>query len=61
MADRPVRNYDGNYITCYPGSNQTDDGKLNMEFNMIESQNNKKILQNMVKNKTILDRSKYKV
>lgn len=34
MADRPVRNYDGNYITCYPGSNQTDDGKLNMEFNM---------------------------
>lgn len=34
MADRPVRNYDGNYITCYPGSNQSDDGKLNMEFNM---------------------------
>ena len=35
MADeRPVRNYDGNYITCYPGSNQSDEGKLNMEFNM---------------------------
>ena len=35
MADeRPVKNYDGNYITCYPGSNQSDDGKLNMEFNM---------------------------
>lgn len=26
--------YDGNYVTCYPGSNQTDNGKLNMEFNM---------------------------
>ena len=34
MADRPVKNYDGNYITCYPGSNQHDDGKLNLEFNM---------------------------
>jgi hypothetical protein len=35
MADeRPVRNYDGNYITCYPGSNQTDEGKLNLEYNM---------------------------
>ena len=34
MADRPVRNYDGEYITCYPGSNQHDDGKLNLEFNM---------------------------
>lgn len=31
---QPVAQYDGNYITCYPGSNQTDDGKLNMEFNM---------------------------
>lgn len=26
--------YDGDYVTCYPGSNQTDDGKLNLEFNM---------------------------
>ena len=34
MAERPVKNYDGNYITCYPGSNQHDDGKLNLEFNM---------------------------
>ena len=31
---QPVAHYDGNYITCYPGSNQSDDGKLNMEFNM---------------------------
>ena len=31
---QPVVHYDGNYITCYPGSNQIDDGKLNMEFNM---------------------------
>ena len=30
----PVVNYDGGYITCYPGSNQTDNGKLNLEFNM---------------------------
>ena len=34
MANFPVEHYDGNYITCYPGSNQTDEGKLNMEFNM---------------------------
>lgn len=34
MADFPVEHYDGNYITCYPGSNQTDEGKFNMEFNM---------------------------
>ena len=34
MANYPVKTYDGNYITCYPGSNQSDDGKLNMEFNM---------------------------
>lgn len=26
--------YDGNYITCYPGSNQQDDGKLQLEYNM---------------------------
>lgn len=26
--------YNADGITCYPGSNQTDDGKLNMEFNM---------------------------
>lgn len=31
---QPIVNYDGNYITCYPGSNQKDDGKLNLEFNM---------------------------
>lgn len=31
---QPVVHYDGNYVTCYPGSNQSDDGKLNMEFNM---------------------------
>lgn len=31
---QPVVHYDGNFITCYPGSNQIDDGKLNMEFNM---------------------------
>lgn len=31
---QPVVNYNGNYITCYPGSNQKDDGKLNLEFNM---------------------------
>lgn len=30
----PVENYNGNFITCYPGSNQKDDGKLNLEFNM---------------------------
>ena len=26
--------YDANYVTCYPGSNQTHDGKINLEFNM---------------------------
>lgn len=26
--------YDGNYITCYPGSNQQDSGKLQLEYNM---------------------------
>ena len=30
----PVAYYSGQDITCYPGSNQTDDGKLNLEFNM---------------------------
>ena len=30
----PVVYYSGQDITCYPGSNQTDDGKLNLEFNM---------------------------
>lgn len=30
----PIAKYDGNYITCYPSSNATDDGKLNLEFNM---------------------------
>ena len=34
MADIPVKHYDGNFITCYPGSNQKDEGKFNMEFNM---------------------------
>ena len=29
-----VAHYDGNYVTCYPGSNQKDDGKLQLEFNM---------------------------
>ena len=29
-----VEYYDGNYVTCYPGSNQTDNGKLQLEFNM---------------------------
>ena len=31
---QPIVKYAGEAITCYPGSNQTDDGKLNMEFNM---------------------------
>ena len=31
---QPVSKYNGNYITCYPGSNQQDDGKLQLEFNM---------------------------
>jgi len=30
----PIVNYNGEDITCYPGSNQQDDGKLNLEFNM---------------------------
>lgn len=34
MADNPIVYYSGQDITCYPGSNQTDDGKLNLEFNM---------------------------
>ena len=34
MANNPVVHYYGQDITCYPGSNQTDDGKLNLEFNM---------------------------
>ena len=29
-----IARYNGSDITCYPGSNQTDDGKLNIEFNM---------------------------
>lgn len=29
-----ISGYYGNDITCYPGSNQTDDGKLQLEFNM---------------------------
>ena len=32
MADIPVKHYDGNFITCYPGSNQKDEGKFNMEL-----------------------------
>lgn len=31
---QPIVRYDGGYITCYPGSNQTDNGKLNLEHNM---------------------------
>lgn len=31
---QPTALYNGDYITCYPGSNQTDDGKLQLEFNM---------------------------
>ena len=31
---QPVAKYKGEYITCYPGSNQTDNGKLNIEYNM---------------------------
>ena len=31
---QPIARYDGDYITCYPGSNQTDNGKLNLELNM---------------------------
>ena len=30
----PIINYNGEDITCYPGSNQQDEGKLNLEFNM---------------------------
>ena len=29
-----VVRYPGQDITCYPGSNQEDDGKLNLEYNM---------------------------
>lgn len=31
---QPIVKYSGDVVTCYPGSNQTDDGKLNMEYNM---------------------------
>lgn len=31
---QPIAKYNGDYITCYPGSNQLDDGKLNLEYNM---------------------------
>lgn len=31
--DYPISRYLGEYITCFPGSNQTDDGKLNLEYN----------------------------
>lgn len=31
---QPVSKYNGNYVTCYPGSNQQDDGKLQLEYNM---------------------------
>lgn len=34
MADTPQVFYNGNNITCYPSSNATDNGKLNLEFNM---------------------------
>ncbi len=29
-----IARYSGSDITCYPGSNQEDDGKLNLEYNM---------------------------
>lgn len=32
--DKPIVHYAGDDITCYPSSNATDDGKLNLEFNM---------------------------
>ena len=32
---QPIVNYDGNYITCYPGSNQKDDGKYGKNCNKI--------------------------
>lgn len=31
---QPVAKYNGDFITCYPGSNQLDSGKLNLESNM---------------------------
>jgi hypothetical protein len=31
---QPVAKYNGDFITCYPGSNQLDEGKLNLEKNM---------------------------
>ena len=31
---QPVVHYPGEDVTCYPGSNQEDDGKINLEFNM---------------------------
>lgn len=31
---QPIVKYAGDDITCYPGSNQKDDGKLQLEFNM---------------------------
>lgn len=34
LVQNSVVHYSGQDITCYPGSNQTDDGKLNIEFNM---------------------------
>lgn len=34
MADNPIAKYFGADITCYPSSNATDNGKLNVEFNM---------------------------
>ena len=35
MADlqNPISRYLGDYITCFPSSNATDDGKLQLEFN----------------------------
>lgn len=34
IIDQPTAYYPGGVVTCYPGSNQTDDGKLQLEFNM---------------------------
>ena len=34
IQNAPISHYLGGEVTCYPGSNQTDDGKLQLEFNM---------------------------
>ena len=34
VTTNKVAHYNGENVTCYPGSNQRDDGKLHLEFNM---------------------------